>query len=305
MRAFLRALERRKLMMNSHKTNFLKTYQPMVVLICLLILAAWVSSATPLDNRLGPKYRGFLWFEQKELEQKQQQRKKQNRPLTKSQAQRINEDLKEKLEEKRSIMLANPTAETVRDYTIMEEEMWRRAFALEDAYREARFKYPDLYRQNENPTNVHAVKFKRQQEQQETLRKITAFARAYDLVLFSKEGCPYCTEFAPVLKSFSEIYGFSTEEASSSTKITGFFKGKSMPHLAITLGIEAFPTVVAISKDNKHAFELIRGYASISELEEYTILAMDYLKKEQSGAKDIAELGGKNSPIKSIKGRGL
>ena len=60
------------------------------------------------------------------------------------------------------------------------------------------------------------------------------------------------------------------------------------------LGITAFPTVIAVSHDSKTAFELIRGYVSISELEEYSLLAAKYLEEqkniEQVGTKLISEI---------------
>ena len=97
-------------------------------------------------------------------------------------------------------------------------------------------------------------------------------------MLFSKGSCSYCKEFAPILKRFGEDYGFKIEELSIDGEMTGLFIGKTIPELAKKLGIEATPTTVAISKDGKHAFEMIRGYVTTMELEEYTILALDYVE---------------------------
>jgi thioredoxin-related protein len=95
-------------------------------------------------------------------------------------------------------------------------------------------------------------------------------------LFFSKGDCKYCKEFAPILKDFSDTYSFVTEEISIDGKMTKLFNGKKMPNLARSLGIEATPTIVAVRKDGKKAFEMIRGYVTISELEEYAELAKNY-----------------------------
>ena len=255
-------------------------YRIMLISACfyLLLCSSFVhaSDATP-EGQLGPSYKGWLWFEDKELEKKVKQRKNSMTPV---EAMKSNEELKLKMEEKRNVMIANPTPETVRDYTEMEKVMWERAFALEKAYNEAKFKYPEIFDKSENPVNVHAVKFKRSQEQQKLAIKIKSFAKDFELVVFTKAGCPYCKEFAPILKNFGIQYGFDIEEVTINGELTGEFSGRAMPSLAKQLKIEVFPTVVAVSNDGKTAFELIRGYVSIPELEEYVSLAKDYIDSE-------------------------
>lgn len=227
------------------------------------------------NSFFNQRYRGWLWFEEKELEAKEHKRKQE---ITSEEADNEIETLKMEMDKKRSIMIARPSAENVKEYVELEEIMWKRALALDDAYREAKFKYPELFDKLNDPTNVHAVKFKRKLDQDKLRERIKEFANTYDLVLFSKGSCPYCKEFAPVLKHFSDTHGFNTEEASVDGEMTGLFSGKTLPHLAKQLGIEATPTVIAISKDGKYAFEMIRGYVTTRELEEYTDLAINYSK---------------------------
>lgn len=231
-----------------------------------------------------PRYKGWIWFEDKEKltykKQKERVEKNQYSQITPEEAASEIEVLKKQLDDKRNIMIARPSAETVRDYVALEDIIWKRALALDSAYRDAKFRYPDLFDKLENPQNVHAVKFKRKLEQEALEGKIKAFAQKFDLVLFSRGDCGYCKEFAPILKRFSEIYGFKTEEASIDGEMTGFFKGQKMTELAAKLAIEATPTVVAVSKDGSMAFELIRGYVTISELEEYVGLAVNYVQAE-------------------------
>ena len=185
-------------------------------------------------------------------------------------------------------MIARPSPESVRDYMYYEQIMWEKALALDSAYRQAKFLYPDYYDKIKDPLNVHAVKFKRKLEQKALEQKVKDFANKFDLVFFSKGSCSYCHEFAPILKRFSDFYGFNTEEASLDGVMTGLFNGRQMLNLATKLGIEATPTLVVVSKDGKIAFELIRGFVTNSELEEYAGHAVDYLKTAKTRFNKIA-----------------
>ena len=112
-------------------------------------------------------------------------------------------------------------------------------------------------------------------------------------ILFFSDSCKYCALLSPVLKSFGEQYGFHIDAVSSNNVKHEYFKTTNAPQLIERLGITAFPTVIAVSHDSKTAFELIRGYVSISELEEYSLLAAKHLEgirsKEQVGTKLISE----------------
>jgi thiol-disulfide isomerase/thioredoxin len=155
--------------------------------------------------------------------------------------------------------------------------MWERALELDNAYRTARFRYPEFFDKVKDPTNVGAVRLKRKKDKDRKVEAIKNFASEYDLVLFSKEECSFCKEFAPILKSFCDEYGFKIEEAAISGEISGLFPGGNFPKLAKKLGIKATPSIYAISKNKKQVFELMRGFVSKSELEEYAYIANNYV----------------------------
>lgn len=263
-------LQMRVIMRN--KRSIIKLFLSIIIFSLMMPLKTYGNRRGFFDER----YRGWLWFEEKT----QQELKKENsadNEITPDQAQAENEELKSMLDAKRSIMIARPTPEAVRDYMRYEKIMWEKALALDSSYRQAKFKYPEYFDRLKDPQNVHAVKLKRKVEQELLEDKIKDFAKKFDLVFFSRSTCKYCHEFAPILKRFGEFYRFNIEEVSLEGELIGLFDGKYMPNLAIQLGIKATPSVVAISKDRKTAFELIRGHAAYAELEEYAGLAVNYV----------------------------
>ena len=260
----------------------LRNYQ--AILILLFVLLPEVSKAQGFLN--DQRYRGWLFFEKKEVIKKPSKQTQalnqtaKNLNITPEEAQAEIEQFSKELDELKFMMLARPTVENVKAYRDKEKILWTHAEVLESAWEMANLLHPDQRDLINNPVNVHAVKAKRQIEAEERGSKIKELAQNFDLVLFFSSYCRYCELFSPVLKSFAEQYGFKVEAVSSDGSKHQYFKTSIDTTLAERLGITAFPTVIAISHDSKTAFELIRGYVSISELEEYSILAHKYLEQQ-------------------------
>ena len=213
------------------------------------------SSSSFFDQR----YRGWLWFEDKHQVKEEVTTKAELAPEV---AKEEMEEFSRQLEERKYIMFARPTPENVKFYRDKEKEMWDKAMQLQESWDMANFLYPEQRDQINNPDNVHAVKLKRKLEQEDQDKVIKAFAAHFELVAFFKNNCRYCHEFAPVLGSFIREFGFVAE-----TVVLDHpnLEAKAS-YLIKKLNIEATPIVFAISKDSKTAFELVRGFVSISEL---------------------------------------
>lgn len=222
------------------------------------------------------RYRGWYWFEEKpnKHHNNEQEAIEQISPL---QAKREIEQFKEELDNLRYLMLARPNPENIRAYRDKEQQMWQKAMELQEAWDLANLLYPEQRDLINNPVNVHAVKAKRELIAASNSKKIKLLATEYELVLFFNSDCRYCQLFSPVLKAFSDKYGFKISSVSSDGTRHEYFTTAYIPQLIAKLGISAFPTVIAVSNDATRAFELIRGYVSISELEEYAAMAASYL----------------------------
>ena len=254
--------------------------------ILILTLSAFLLPATIYASSFfDQRYRGWLWFEDKKDFRTQdkhnqgqgEQDQKQRFEITPNEAKAEIEQFAKELEELKFMMLARPSPENVKAYRDKEKQMWNQAETLHDAWDMANLLYPEQRDLINNPVNVHGVKAKRAIEEEENNKKIKELAKNFDLVLFFSEDCKYCQLLSPVLKSFGEQYGFNIDAISNNGNKHEYFKTVNAPQLIEKLGITAFPTVIAVSHDAKVAFELIRGYVSASELEEYSLLAVKYL----------------------------
>ena len=269
----------------------------MVKFFKILVVVLLLHSSSYAESFLNDdRYRGWFWFEHKEKAVANNPRNQNNRAsdVTPLEAKAEIEQFAKELEELKFMMLARPSPENVKAYRDKEKQMWDQAETLHDAWDMANLLYPEQRDLINNPVNVHGVKAKRAMQEEENTKKIKELAKDFDLVLFFSDSCKYCALLSPVLKSFGEQYGFRIDAVSSNNVKHEYFKTANAPQLIERLGITAFPTVIAVSHDSKTAFELIRGYVSISELEEYSLLAAKYLEeqknKEQVGTKLISEI---------------
>ncbi len=251
-------------------------------MIRLLILLLLVPSLAQASSFFDQRYRGWLWFEDKIKTRTKQnpaftENQMQSEFITPEDARAEVEQFAKELEDAKYVMLARPSPKNVKTYKDKEAHMWKSAQKLQESWDMANFLYPEHQNLIEEPNNVHAVKLKREVDRDNSLQLIHNLAKEFDLVLFFKGSCKYCKAFEPVLKSFGETYEFKIEAVTMDNTESEYFRTVSMPRLVKDLGIDAAPTLVAVSKDGKTAFELIKGYAAISELEEYTIRAAKHL----------------------------
>lgn len=235
------------------------------------------------------RYRGWLWFEDnttvKDAEGKSSVLNTTN--PTPAEARAEIEKFSKELEDLRFVMMARPSLENVKAYREKEVSMWKMVMALANNWTMANFRYPELADNQKEPANIHSLKLKRKIEKEEREKAISILAQKFDLVFFFRDNCRYCEEFAPVLKVFGEKHGFTIESVNvepsglaSNSIAAELFNVRSAPKLAQNLGISATPVVIAMSRKGDVAFELIRGFVTISELEEYSVMAVKYLKHE-------------------------
>lgn len=222
-------------------------------------------------------YRGFYWFE----EDRSLSRKKLKKndltfeTLSSDKAKQNIQSRKEELEKARNVMLELSFQNTsdeeiykaVRYYKRLENEMQDSGIRLARAWDIVNFTDPGLIDRVNTPVNVPANKLRRLEERKYNIKQIQRFAEKFDLVLFEREECIYCKRFKTILQSLVSSYGFSLDIVNSEENLKLFER----------FSINFVPTLVAVSKDGKTAFELTRGLATMSELEENVIIAVSLI----------------------------
>jgi conjugal transfer pilus assembly protein TraF len=248
----------------------------MIKLVAMLFILVNGNISVSIANSFyEQRHRGWLWFEDKE--KTEQEMMEQNKTVTPEQAEQQLEDFKRELKEKEFIMHVTRTPESVREYRMKELEMWKMADELQVAWHQAHFRYPELSNGLNEPVNIIAVREKRAVESQKLKQDIFEFARRFELVALFESSCGYCNKFGPILEDFTKDYNFTTQVIMTDDPI----QQQVVNVLSTKLGIDGErPILIAVSKDGKVAFELRRGIAVLSELEESVKQAWIYLEQD-------------------------
>lgn len=268
-----------------------------MVLALFIFLVVIVSDAYAVPNFFDQRYRGWIWFEEKEQVKRQEEEQKSNafeaEEITAEDAKREVEFMTKELEDLKNIYIARPSFKTqkaYRDKLTVNLNRWQMMSQLWD---EQNFLVPEYKDLVQSPDNVFAVKLNRKIDEDANKEIIQQFAANYQLVFFFRRSCPRSTEFEPVLKRFSDMHNIKVEAVSVDGSESSYFSAelggaKFDRELITKLGIEATPTVIAVRNDGKRAFELIRGFVTISELEGNVVMA--WRLAEERGIKVGREL---------------
>ncbi len=250
-----------------------------VITLLLLICISFAAYASEEKGFFNERYRGWLWFEEErqKLRQASQEVETEDATITPEEAKAEIELLAKELDDAKYVMLARPSPQNIKAYMQKEATIWKNIEVLQKAWEVASFLYPEHNDLIKEPVNVHAVKLKREIDEIEQTKLIKSFAAEFDLILFLKDHCKFCEAFEPVLQNFSQSFGFKTEAVAIDGAKSKYFVTQNLPSLATKLGISASPTLVAVRKDGKFAFELARGFLSLTELETHSARAAQYL----------------------------
>jgi DNA polymerase I-like protein with 3'-5' exonuclease and polymerase domains len=257
----------------------------MFLLIGLMVLP---SMALAESGFFEQRYRGWLWFEEKEALSglkagaSTASRAEANEEITVEEAKGEVESIIKELEDLRYVYLAWPNFRTQKAYRDKLGEIMDRGIRMQQLWDEQNFIEPEYRDLVNSPENVFAVKLNRKIKAQAEKEIIKQFAKDYELVFFYRKSCPRSSEFEPVLKSFGDTYQIKIEAVSVDGSESKYFPRSSTisQKMIEKLGISATPTVIAIRKDARKAFELIRGFVTLSELEENTVKAWHIIEEK-------------------------
>jgi conjugal transfer pilus assembly protein TraF len=241
-----------------------------------------VTTANANSCFFDQRYRGWLWFEEKELVDSQEQELIAPTIEQMLQAKKDNEEFSKELELLRQIMIRYP--EDIRHvvaYKRKEKEMQNRASALGKNWLMANFLNPEIVDELKHPQNIYGRKIFTDEQIAQNSLDLKNLAGQVELYVFRMEGCPYCLDLEKHLNNFAKKYGFTVEAVTPDQSNSQYFKTHSSPELIKALQLEVMPTVIAVISDTRERFELARGAVSVADLEDKAILLVNHLRQKQ------------------------
>lgn len=189
-----------------------------------------------------------------------------------------------RLEEAKALAVMHPNKENIEKYQYLQYEVLDRANKFSKIWMENVYKNPELNYSLKSPTSQKARYIFVREEEKKKIRKITNLSKEYGLFYFFKNGCEYCTEFAFIVKSFSEKYSWKVLAISEFGEVNELFERNVKDNgLAETWGVTTYPSLFAVNPKTGDVIPIANGMISIEEMEDriMTITKEDCDKDEE------------------------
>jgi conjugal transfer pilus assembly protein TraF len=209
--------------------------------------------------------KGWHWYEKMPSIPATRQNNQSLLPLSPSQKLKV---LRKNLEDKLALALLEPTIENVKSYMVAQKILTDQAKHFSQIWLQTVFTNPSLDHSLKSPVNQKARYIQIDLQKQQTEKIIKDLAKEYGLFFFFKSDCPYCFEFAPIVKEFANIYGWQVLAISSDGK-----KLEEFPNSVLDNGlieqwqIAVFPALFAIHPKTSRVIPIAYGLSSIEDME--------------------------------------
>ena len=231
-----------------------------VILIGLLF--AHSVQATFLDRHAE----GWHWYEDRiseEEETKEDTPKPEKKPETKegasSDTQQL-EALQKELKRRRDRAVMRPTYAHVKDYQLLQKWMVDHANQFSNMWMKVLYTTPALDTTLENPMAQSARHVYLDTREKNLEAKVKALSQSYGLFFFFKKNCPYCHHFAPIVKQFSQRFGWKVLAISlDGGTLDAFPQAQIDNGAAHKLGVTQVPALMAVNPTTGHVLPLSIG----------------------------------------------
>lgn len=264
-----------------------------IKLLALIVLVMLPSLGKARDAISSSWYagsqKGWLWYKRNLPINKKDQKiyaiKKHELSKVLTYSQRM-ETLQKNFEEIQAKAILEPTLDNVQMMQQAQNAIMNRATEFEKAWMLASLLTTQNFRSSDQPSPQHR-KVYREQIDYHLDQKIRDLAKTYGLFFLFKEDCPYCHEFAPIVKDLMNIYGFEC-------KAIGGRPSKFADRKALELFPDAetdngtiaalnpdgiFPSLFLVNPQSRQVIPLARGLVSLSQLRENFKVIIRFLEE--------------------------
>lgn len=253
-----------------------------VILQVLLIAFSPMSGVNA--QWIEEKEEGWLWY-QEELshedskekhpkEKKEQLSQDANTSSQKSTYKKQTDKIREAFEEASSKAMMNPSIGNI----LAAQKLQKQILDRSDNFQKAWVRAEAMYGQDpySNPKKRQMLN----EAQSKALeQKLKLLAKTHGLFFLFAGSCPYCHEFAPVVRRFATRYGFEVEAISADGgKVEAF--PKTLPDNGLIEALnpeQSFPFLVLVNPETGNAIPLARSFLNDDELRENARYIVEYL----------------------------
>jgi conjugal transfer pilus assembly protein TraF len=177
------------------------------------------------------------------------------------------EALKARLDQALAVAYMNPTDANVRSYLRLQTQAVRRASSFADAWQKVVWATPEFDFTLERPVNATALEVYDREREAAQIRTAQHLAQTHVLFFLFRSDCPYCQQFAPLLKTFEQKFGLRVFAISlDGGTLSEFPRARLDNGIATALKVTQVPALLLASPSTNVITPLGYGVLSESEL---------------------------------------
>lgn len=219
--------------------------------------------------------KGWHWYEPQAIEEKPEPSAEEAASkeviLKQKSPKEIVAAYREELENRLADAWMHPTPHKIKAYQEMQKDMMDRSKTFSEVWMQSVFLNPSLDNTIVSPVNQRARHVQIDLEKKQIKETIQSLAKEYGLFFFFSGGCEYCHQFAPIVKQFSEQYGWAVlpisldggqlEVFPNAQPDNGLFEQWQQG------GQQVMPALFAVNPHTGHVIPIALGMTSIDQME--------------------------------------
>jgi conjugal transfer pilus assembly protein TraF len=241
---------------------------PKPLLLISLLVSPLMTKASSESSFFGDHTRGWHWYEvlpEPDKEEEAITNKEIHPPKTPTE---LVKAYREALESRLHAAWVNPTPQNLKAYQEMQKDLMDRSQTFATVWMQSVFQNPELDHTLVSPVNQQGRHLQIDLEKERTARTIQNLSEEYGLFFFFSGDCPYCHQFAPIVKRFAETYGWEVIAISvDGDSLAEFPNAQNNNGLFEAWGLKVLPSLFAVNPKTKSTIPIAYGLTSLDEME--------------------------------------
>ena len=229
------------------------------------------TSSVKADGFYGENSRGWHWYEVMPEPEKPEEFAEPKDTAHSQAPQTPTEKVKAYREELEHLLhqaWIDPTPEHLKAYQDKQKDMMHRSKVFSTTWMQNVFQHPELDHTLVSPVNQQARHLQIDLKKEKTLKTIADLSKTYGLFFFFAGSCPYCHQFAPIVKRFAETHGWEVIPISlDGGKVDEFPNAQQDTGFMQLWDIKALPALYAVNPQTQEVIPIAHGLTSLDEME--------------------------------------
>lgn len=178
------------------------------------------------------------------------------------------ESQRKEIEQKLHAAIVKPTRENIVTYLLAQRELMNQSERFAESWKQIVMTTPSLDETLIHPVDQNARHIYYGQKTNDITAHIRGLSKEYGLFFFFSKDCAYCHGFAPIVKRFSQKYGWSVLAISlDGGTLPEFPRAKQDNGIVKQLNISHVPALIALHPQSGKMIPLAYGMVSEQEIE--------------------------------------